>query len=208
MSEKEEVLRQISDIKNHLIDKQSFFPYDYNACYIWSGIGLLLSLFMPSLYTYGVIVGSGAVLFLMVGGFAVEGLLTRKVNRRYDIEASTARQSFINQSFVMITLFLVVLSAVLAAYKLYTPIYLSWLALISFGYYLVGYVTNIKRFRQLGMFNIYLAVGLLILLLVSGSMEGDDTLFFRIAQASTVIGLSLIPAVITWQIKQKEQGSV
>lgn len=208
MSEKEEVLRQISDIKNHLIDKQSFFPYDYNACYIWSGIGLLLSLFMPYLYTYGVIVGSGAVLFLMVVGFAVEGLLTRKVNRRYDIEASTARQSFINQSFVMITLFLVVLSAVLAAYKLYTPIYLSWLALISFGYYLVGYVTNIKRFRQLGMFNIYLAVGLLILLLVSGSIEGDDTLFFRIAQASTVIGLSLIPAVITWQIKQKEQGSV
>jgi len=40
MSEKEEALQQISEIKSHLIDKQSFFPYNYNACYIMGRVSL------------------------------------------------------------------------------------------------------------------------------------------------------------------------
>ena len=57
MSEKEKVLQQISDTKSHLIDKKSFVLYNYSACYIWSGIALVLSLLMPYAYTQSVLIG-------------------------------------------------------------------------------------------------------------------------------------------------------
>jgi len=46
MSEREEALRQISEIKSHLIDTERFFPYNYNACHIWSAIAVILTLGM------------------------------------------------------------------------------------------------------------------------------------------------------------------
>lgn len=208
MSEKEEVLRQISDIKSHLIDKKSFVPYNYNACYVWSGIALVLSLFMPYAYTQGVMVGSGLVFVLIAIGFTIEGMMTKKVNLSYDIEECTKRQAFIVQILMMITFFLITISAVLATYQLFVPIYLSWLAMISLGYYIIGYITNVKPFKQVGQFNFYLAVVLLVIAIFTGNLEGAESLFFRITQFAAILGLTILPAIVTWKIKKQEACGV
>ncbi|SFV50833.1 hypothetical protein MNB_SV-12-1087 [hydrothermal vent metagenome] len=208
MSEKEEVLRQISEIKSHLIDKQSFFPYNYNACYIWSIIALILTLTMPLVYGYGVLVGTVTVSVLMSFGFIVEGMMTKKVNESYDIDDCTAKQEFITKSFMMISFFLIALSATLAIYQLYTLIYLSWLALISFGYFLVGFVVNVKNFKIMAQFNVYLSILLLAFAFFTNQLEGSESLLFRVVQIALIFGLTIFPAIIAWQRKQEEACSV
>lgn len=208
MSEKEEVLRQISEIKSHLVDKESFFPYNYNACYVWSGIALVLALFMPFAYGHSVLVGTVAVFILMTLGFMVEGMMTKKVNKSYDIDDCTSRQEFIAKSFMMISFFLIALSAILATYQLYIPIYLSWLTLISLGYFLIGFVVNVKKFKIMGQFNIYLAVILLVVALFTNTLEGSDSILFRVTQVAVILGLTVFPTIVTWQQKQEEKCSV
>ena len=46
MSEKDEALKHLSEIKSALIDKDSFFPYNYNALIVWGVIGMILTIFM------------------------------------------------------------------------------------------------------------------------------------------------------------------
>ncbi|NEW60910.1 hypothetical protein GSY74_06400 [Sulfurovum sp. bin170] len=208
MSEKEEVLRQISEIKNHLVDKQHFFPYNYNACYIWSIIGLILTLTMPLTYGYGVLVGTVAVFLLMSFGFIAEGMMTKKVNESYDIDDCTSKQEFISKSFMMISFFLIAISAVLVTYQLYIPLYLSWLALISFGYFLVGFVVNVKNFKIMAQFNIYLSVLLLIIAIFTDNLEGNESVLFRVVQVALLLGLTIFPAIIAWQQKKEEACSV
>ncbi len=208
MSEKEEVLRQISEIKNHLIDKQSFFPYDYNACYIWSIIALVLTLTMPLVYGHGVLIGSIAVALLLGFGFVVEGLMIKKVNQNYDIDEYTSKQEFLSKTFIMITFFLIALSAILAIYELFIPIYLSWLALISFGYYLIGFIINVKNFRLMGEFNIFLATLLLFIAFLTNQLEGVESIFFRVIQGVLILGLTIFPTIIAWQQKKEEAYSV
>ncbi|MEN8304502.1 MAG: hypothetical protein ABFQ64_10575 [Campylobacterota bacterium] len=203
MSEKEEVLQQISDIKNHLVDKQPFFPYNYNAIFVWSAIALFLTLFMVPMYEKGVIFGSIVVTVLMTLGFISEGVMTKKVNRSYDIEECTLRQRFIMRNFMMISFFLIVLSATLATYKLYIPIYLTWLFLISLGYFAVGFVLNIKWFTYISQFNIYLAITLLAFGWQREHLVGSDSICFRLVQAAVIFGLSIVPAIIAW--KQKKE---
>ena len=70
MSEKEEVLRQISEIKNHLVDKETFFPYNYNACHVWAVIAVVLTMSIVSMYEYSIAVGAG-VSFVFVDGYHV-----------------------------------------------------------------------------------------------------------------------------------------
>jgi hypothetical protein len=203
MSEKEEVLKQISAIKSHLVDKKTFFPYNYNACYVWSIIATVLTLIMATLYEYSVSVGAVTITVLMAIGFIVEGSLTKKINRSYDIDDCTKRQQFIMTNFLMISLFMIVLSTFLATYKLYTLILLMWLFSISLGYFSVGFVLNIKRFTHMAQFNMVLA---LILLLVGAYMDcllGDSSLFYTLVQAVVVFGLAVMPTFIAWH-QQKE----
>jgi len=208
MSDREEVLRQISEIKSHLIDKQSFVPYDYNACYIWSIIALILTLTMNLTYSYGVLIGSVAVTMLLGFGFIVEGLMIKKINQNYDIKEFTSKQEFISKTFMMITFFLIALSAILALHDLYIPIYLSWLMLISLGYYLVGFVINIKNFRLMGQFNIFLATLLLFIAFFTNQLEGVNSIFFRVIQGVLILGLTILPTIIAWQQKKEESYSV
>ena len=78
MSEKDEVLRQISEIKSHLVDKETFFPYNYNACHVWSIISVVLTLVMIPAYEQSVVVGTVVSAVFIVVGFVVEGGLTKK----------------------------------------------------------------------------------------------------------------------------------
>jgi len=200
--EKEEALRQISEIKNHLVDKQTFFPYNYNAIYVWSVIAIILTLSMTTLYEKGILFGS-AVVFAMVSiGFIAEGVMTKKVNKSYDIDDCTIRQRFIMKNFIMISAFLIVLSATLASYKLYIPIYLSWLFLVSLGFFAIGYVLNIPMFSKMAQFNIWLSIILLAIGWYKGHLVGSDSDCFMKVQFALILGLAILPTIIAWKQKK------
>ena len=197
--EKTEALRQISEIKNHLVDKQTFFPYNYKAIYVWSLISFILTLSMVSICETSILQGTVVAFVLITVGFVTEGMMTKKVNKSYDIEDCTRRQQFIVKSFFMVALFLIVLSAILASYKLYVPMYLSWLFLVSLVDFGVGFVLNIQRFAQMAMFNMFAAILLLAIGFVNETLVGADHTFLGVTQIFLILGLSIMPAAIAWQ---------
>lgn len=172
--EKAQALRQINEIKNHLVDKQTFFPYNYKASYIWAVIGLILTLIMVPLYEYSILWGTIVTIVFIAIGFIIEGRMTKDINREYDIEEYTHRQHFIMQTYFILSLFGVVLSLVLASYKLYVVIFLLWLFLCSVGYFIIGFVLNIKRFSQMAYFNISVSILLVALGYFNHLLETKD----------------------------------
>ncbi|HFQ62469.1 MAG TPA: hypothetical protein ENK39_09270 [Epsilonproteobacteria bacterium] len=196
--EKKEALRQINDIKNHLIDKQTFFPYNYKATYVWAVIAVLLTFIMIPMYQASVLQGTVVTFIFITIGFVTEGVLTKKVNQSYDIEDCTHRQQFIMKSFLMLSLFGIVLSMVLASHGLYIPIFLLWLFLCSVGYFSVGFVLNIKRFSQMARFNIFSSTLLLAIGYMNDSLEGN-TNYLIVVQVFVVLGLSIMPSIVAWQ---------
>ena len=203
--EKEEVLRQISEIKHHLIDKQTFFPYNYNATYIWAVIAAIMTFFIIPMYEISVLQGSVISLILITIGFVIEGSMTKKVNESYDIEDCTLRQQFIMKSFVMMSFFLIAISAIFASYKLYAPMLLTWLFMISLGYFSVGFVLNIKRFLQMSSFNMFSAVVLLAIGYISHRVEGTTGIYLVSVQLFLVLGLTIMPSIIAWQQIKEEK---
>jgi len=197
--EKAEALRQINEIKNHLVDKQTFFPYNYNATYIWSIISLVLTFIMIHMYEISITVGTIVTFVLITIGFVTEGTLTKKVNESYDIEDCTLRQQFIMKSFLLISVFMIVMSAMLASYKLYSPIFLMWLFMVSLAYFSVGFVLNIQRFTQMARFNMLAAILLLAIGFINNMLVGADTTYIRIIQVFMVLGLAVMPAIVAWQ---------
>jgi len=196
--EKEEALRQINEIKSHLVDKQTFFPYNYKATYIWAVIATLLTFIIIPMYEVSVLQGTIVAFIFITIGFVTEGFLTKKVNKSYDIEDCTHRQQFIMQSFLMLSVFGIVLSMVLASYKLYVPIFLLWLFLCSVGYFSIGFVLNIKRFSQMARFNIFAATLLLGIGYFIDVLEGKND-YLMVVQIFVILGLGIMPSIVAWQ---------
>ena len=205
MNEKEKVLRQIYEIKSHLVDKETFFPYNYNACHVWSAIAVILTLIMIPSYEQGIWLGSAISFVLLAIGFLIEGSLTKKVNQSYDIEACTKRQGFIMKNFLMISLFLLMISAILASEHLYIVIYLSWLFLISLGYFAVGFVLNIRQFSQMAQLNMLTSVLLLLIGYYFDLLRGKDLLFSILIQTMVIFGLALLPSAIAFKLQKEER---
>jgi len=205
LDERAEALRQISEIKNHLVDKQTFFPYNYHAIYVWSVLGFILTFVMIPAYEESIVFGTVTIFIVIMLGFVSEGLMTKKENQQYDIDDCTLRQRFIIKNFMMISLFLIVLSSTLARYELYIPIYLSWIFLISIGYFSVGYVLNIPRFSQMAQVNIFVSLFLLAMGGYMGHLVGTDSSCFLFVQLYVVLGLSIFPAMIAWQQKASQK---
>jgi len=204
MSEKEEVLRQISEIKNHLVDKETFFPYNYGACHVWAIIAVVLTLSIVFIYEYSIAVGVGVSFVLIAIGFMVEGSLTKKINESYDIDDCTKRQQFIMKNFLMTSLFLIVISTILAMQQLYVVMLLVWLFLISLGYFAVSFVLNIKAFEKMAKFNMIMALIFLSMGAYFNLLVGSDSLFFTLTQAVVIFGLAIVPSFIA-RNKQKEE---
>ncbi len=202
IEEKEEALRQINEIKNHLVDKQTFFPYNYNATYVWSAIAVILTFIMVSMYEKGILIGTAVVFALVTIGFISEGMMTKKVNKSYDIEDCTIRQQFIMKNFMMISWYLIIMSAVLAMYELYIPIYLMWLFLVSLGYHAVGYVLNIRLFSKMAQFNIMTSLILLSLAAYNQKLVGSQSNCFFLVQGAVLLGLAVLPALVAWHQKK------
>ncbi|MCK4440469.1 MAG: hypothetical protein KAU90_00590 [Sulfurovaceae bacterium] len=204
MSEKEEALRQISEIKSHLVDKETFFPYNYNACHVWAIIAIILTLVTIPAYAFSITLGTGVMFVLITIGFIVERLLTKKVNASYELDECTKRQEFIMKNFLMITLFLIGLSTVLAMQELYVVIYVAWLFLISLGYFAVGFVLNIKDFTKMAQFNMITSLALLIVGAYFNILGDKETLFVTLTQAMVIFGLAIFPSWIAWKQQKRE----
>jgi len=196
--EKAQALRQIHEIKHHLVDKQAFFPYNYRATYVWSLITILMTFTMIPLYTMSILYGTLVSFILISIGFVIEGILTKKVNQSYDIEACTLRQQFIMKSFIMIAFFMIIMTAVLASYKLYVPIFLLWFFLVSLGYFSIGFVLNIQGFRQMAQFNMLVSIFLLAIGLINHKIEDTHT-YIWVIQIFVILGLSVMPSIIAYQ---------
>jgi hypothetical protein len=153
----------------------------------------------------GILTGTVVVFVLMFIGFMFEGFLTKQMNKSYDIDDCTKRQRFVMKNFMMISWFLIVLSMTLASYKLYIPIYLSWLFLISLGFFAVGFALNIKRFALMAQFNIVIAILLLGLGWQQEHLVGSDSWCFRLVQGFVILGLAVLPSTIAWQQKRDLQ---
>jgi len=201
MSEKDEVLRQISEIKSHLVDKETFFPYNYNACHVWSIISVVLTLVMIPAYEQSVVVGTVVSAVFIVVGFVVEGVLTKKVNETYDIDDCTKKQQFIMKNFIMLSLFAILLSMVLATFKLYVVILLVWLSLISFGQLAVGFVLNVKDFEKISLFNLLVAMSLLSVGIYFDLLV-EQGMFLTLVQASVIFGLAVLPSWVAFRQKK------
>jgi len=208
MSEKDEVLQQISDIKSHLIDKETFFPYNYNACHAWSVIAIIMTFVLIPSYEYSIVMGTGLMFVLVAVGFVIEGTLTKKENQSYDIDDCTKKQEFIMKNFLMISLFLIVLSTVLATSKLYVVIYLAWLFLISLGHLTVGFVLNIKDFTRMAKFNMLMALILLSVGAYFDLLSTSSSLFVTLTQAVVIFGLGILPSVVARKQQKREACSV
>ncbi|RUM74209.1 MAG: hypothetical protein DSZ12_05910 [Sulfurovum sp.] len=199
LKEKEEALRQISAIKNHLVDKQTFFPYNYYATYVWAIIAIILVSIMIPMYEASILQGTLVSIFLITTGFVLEGIMTKKVNQTYDIEECTRRQKFIVTSFIFLSLFLIAISAIFAAYQLYVPMFLTWLFMVSMGYFSVGFVLNIQRFSQMARFNMLASVVLLVIGYIDRTLEGTTGTYLSVVQIFVILGLSVMPAIVAWQ---------
>jgi len=102
----------------------------------------------------------------------------------------------------MLSLFGIVLSMILAGYKLYVLIFILWLFLCSIGYFSVGFILNIERFSQMARFNIWASTLLLGIGYFIDALEGKST-YMTVVQLFVVLGLTIMPSIVAWhQIKE------
>jgi uncharacterized membrane protein len=203
MSEKDEALKHLSAIKSVLVDKDSFFPYNYNALILWGVIGMVLTLTMVPLLERSIFTGTIFSVILFTIGFVVEGFLTKRVNADYDIEDCTHRQRFIVTMFAALTLFGVVMTAVLAKQSLYLPIYTLWIFLCGLGNHAVGFVLNIKLFKISSFMEIVASILLLIAIYFIGDMSDTGATFYYFVQGVTFALLGVMPIMIGRKLKEE-----
>jgi hypothetical protein len=203
MSEKDEALQHLSEIKSVLVDKDAFFPYNYNALIVWGIIGMIMTIFMGVLLKYSILTGSVFSLIMMSVGFMIEGFLVKQVNQKYDIDDCTKRQRFISTMFTMLTIFSIALSALLAKYDLIALAYLVWLFACAIGYFSIGFVLNLSIFTK----SAYLKIAVSVLLLISSYFVTDlgslNSPFFYLVQSVTFVLLGILPIMIGRKLKEE-----
>jgi predicted neutral ceramidase superfamily lipid hydrolase len=135
----------------------------------------------------------------------VEGILIKRVNRSYDIEDCTTKQASFMKMFILLSLFLVGLSTLLAMHQLYIPILLSWLFFVSLSQYTVAVVLQMEYMRKLFTCSMVLAIVLLFIALFNNDLQGADSLFLRVVQFAVILGLSVSFSFVAWR-QRKEQA--
>jgi len=203
MSEKDEALQHLSAIKSVLVDKDAFFPYNYNALIVWGVIGIVMTLFMGMLLKYSILTGTVFSLVMMSVGFIIEGFLVKQVNQKYDIDDCTKRQKFITTMFTILTLFAISLSALLAKYDLIPLSYLVWLFCCAVGYYSIGFVLNLSIFTKSAFVKVGASVLLLIVSYFVSDLSSLNSSFFYLVQGVTFLLLGVLPIVIGRKLKEE-----
>lgn len=202
MSEKDEALRHLSEIKSVLVDKDAFFPYNYNALIVWGVIGMMMTLFIGVLYKESILYGTIFSVIIMTVGFVIEGFLTKKVNEDYDINDCTKKQKFIATLLTGLTFFAIALTSLLAKYDLIIPAYISWIFLMGVGHYAIGFVLNIKLFTFASILKMSVSILLMIGAFFMGNLGDINSTFFYFVQGVTFALLGVVPIMIGQKLKK------
>ncbi len=203
MPEEEKLVQHLHEIKQILVEKEAFFPYNYTALIVWGLLGAVMTLVMPKLLAHSVLYGTLFSICMMGMGFWIESRLTRRVNADYEIENSTAKQRFVFMSFLFLLGFAVLVSAFLAEYRLIVPVFTVWLFACGFGHFVVGYVLNMSLFTVVS----YLKMGAGALLLTAAlfveHLDATNTPFFYFVQGVTLLLLGVVPVWMGWKLKKE-----
>ncbi len=202
MSEKDEALEHLSAIKSALVDKDTFFPYNFNAFIVWGVIGMIMTLFMGYILKSSILGGIIFSLFMMSVGFIIESRLTKKENENYDIESCTKKQRFIAGMFTFLTLFATFFSALLASYDLIIPAYIIWIFVIGIGDFAVGFVLNQSIFTKTALLDISAAVVLTLMTFFISDLGDLNSIFFYFVQGVTFALLGILPIMIAYKMKR------
>jgi uncharacterized membrane protein (DUF485 family) len=202
MANKEEVLAHLHEIKSALIDKDTFFPYNYNALIIWGVIGMVMTLGFP--YMIGVSMKQGTIfaVVVMLTGFIIESFLTKRVNENFDLESCTKKQRFIATLYAVSVTFAIVLSALFAKYHIMVPIFMIWIFMCGLADFVVGFVLNIKLFTKAGYIHITTALVLLVVSLFVEDITSMQTPFFYLAQGVTFVLLGVVPMLMGRKLRE------
>lgn len=201
--EKAEAIQHLSAIKLALVDKDVFFPYNYNALLVWGVIGMLMALFMGILLKISVLYGTVFSFVMMTSGFIIEGFLTKEVNKNYDIESCTQKQKFIATLFTIITFFAISLAALLAKYELIVPAYIIWIFLCGVGYFAIGFVLNIKIFVSFAKLKMVVAFLLMSVSYFVANLGDIGSVYFYFVQGVTFVLLGIVPIYIGQKLKKE-----
>ena len=150
MESKEDILKQLDEIHSSLLDSEKFMPYNFNVIIMWGVVSILLFLFASYMFEQSIYIGITFLITMLSGGGAVEYFLTKKENKKYDIQNFTKIQKFIEKVFTLNMIFGILISIVLVQNELVSYIYLIWVFLIGVAGYIVGFTINSKIFLKHG----------------------------------------------------------
>jgi hypothetical protein len=202
MSDKDEVIQHLHEIKRALVDKDAFFPYNYNALVVWGVIGMVMTIVFPMMLARSLFSGSLFAAAMMAVGFAIEMSLTKRVNENYDIESCTKKQRFIATLYAVSVGFSILMSLVMAKTALYAPIFMVWIFMCGLADFVVGFVLNLKLFTKVGYLHMASAALLLVVSLFVSDLASMHSAFFYLAQGATFALLGVIPILLGRKLKE------
>ena len=181
--EKKEALNQIHQIKESLIDNQKFVPYEPNALIMWGIVTSILFIFAQEvLENFGIVMGCLFLAFFISVAAFIEYHMTKKINKKYEIEVLTRKQKFIESIYMFHSLFGILMTAVLVQAGAMNLIYVIWIFVIGFTSYTAGHIMNQKSFTYHGIVSALLAFGILYLIYFTpnGLQDSGLSILFRI----------------------------
>ncbi|MCF6330891.1 MAG: hypothetical protein L3I99_05020 [Sulfurimonas sp.] len=202
MSEKDEALQRLDDIKSTLADHK-FFPYNYNALIVWGIISIVLSLFLLEIFQNNLLYGTLFLITMLIVGFFTEGFLMKKENINYDITECTKKQKFIFRCYLLTSLFGITMSVLLVSHNLLIPIYMLWIFICGIGNFVVGFIINRGEFIKAGYGSIVLSIILMGIASFVPDLGSLDTVFERVVQSATIFSLGVIPIYLGVMIKKQ-----
>jgi len=159
-SKKEDVLKQLNEIKGALVDNSKFVPYNGNMLIIWGVIGGLMLYFAPVFFRSSIISG---VIFLAGGffvGFMLELNFTQKENKKYQLEQFTVIQKSIEYSYAAMMLFALLLTTILLQVNIKSLIYPIWIFAIGFAGLVTGFLVNNKAFKIVSVITLLISLSM------------------------------------------------
>jgi hypothetical protein len=181
--EKKEALKQINQLKESLVDNKKFVPYDPNALIMWGVVTSILFIFAQEiLERFGIVAGAIFLASFISTAAFIEHNMTKKVNKKYEIEALTKKQKFMESIYMFQSLFSILMTAVLFQAGAMNLIYVVWIFLIGFTSYTAGHIMNQKSFTYHGVVSALVAFGILYLIYFTpnGLEDRGLSILFRV----------------------------
>ncbi len=180
--EKKEALKQINQLKESLVDNKKFVPYDPNALIMWGFVTSILFLFAQEiLEKFGIVAGALFLASFISVSALIEHNMTKKVNKKYEIEALTKKQKFMESIYMFQSLFAILMTVVLVQAEAMNLIYVIWIFVIGFTSYTAGHIMNQKSFTYHGIVSALIAFGILYLIYFTpnGLQDRGLSILFR-----------------------------